>query len=320
LSTMRVVAVTGMDLSYIEKHIPEDLRDRLEFIWCKHSKDATEWMPNAEILVTTGRFDPSLLTNAPKLHLVQTLSAGIDKLPLAELIQLGIAVTNAKGVHTIQMSEFAISLMLQWVRKSDMLSFHQQKKIWNQQVPVGELYGKTVGILGAGAIGEAVARKSKAFDMQVIGYNRKGLVQPYFDEIVTSDEGLSYLLQTSDFVVLLLPSTPKTRHIIREAQLKLMKPSAFLINLARGDVIHEAELITALQQGIIAGAALDVFEQEPLPEFSPLWTMDNVIVTPHIAGSTDRYVERAAPILFDNIRAYLTGEPFTNLVDLKEGY
>jgi phosphoglycerate dehydrogenase-like enzyme len=317
---MRVLAISGMDLTYIKEHFPENLKNQVEFIWCKDSKDAMEWLPEAEILVITGSFDPALLEKTPKLRLVQTLSAGIDKLPLTELIQRGVPVTNAKGVHTIQMSEFAISLMLQWVRKSTDLVTHQQQKIWDQQIPIGELYGKTVGILGAGAIGEAVARKSKAFDMQVIGYNRKGFVQPCFDEVVTSDEGLNHLLQVSDFVVLLLPSTPKTKHFIREEQLRLMKPSAFLINLARGDVIHEQELILALQQRIIAGAALDVFEQEPLPETSPIWMMDNVIVTPHIAGFTERYVERAAPILYSNIEASLTGKPFTNLVNLEEGY
>jgi phosphoglycerate dehydrogenase-like enzyme len=317
---MNIVAITGMDLTYLRDHIPQDLSDRIHFHWFKSSEEATAYLADADVIVTAGRMNPEIMKQATKLKWIQTLSAGVDKLPLPELAERNIVLTNARGVHTIQMSEFTISLMLQWVRKSNLLHNQQQKQVWDHQISFGELHGKTIGIVGAGAIGEAVARKAKVFDMTVIGLNRSGTHQPAFDRTVSGDDGLNYLLSQSDFVVLLLPSTSKTHHLVTKEHLALMKSSAFLINLARGDVIDEQALITTLQEGKLAGAALDVFEQEPLPAASPLWKMDNVIVTPHIAGSSAHYTERASAIVYHNIRALLEGGEMINVVDLNEGY
>lgn len=317
---MKIVAITGMNLSNMQEKIPKEIRSQVEFLWCKNTKEAAEFLSEAEVIVTSGRLNSSVPDRTPKLRWVQSLSAGVDKLPLEAFAQRNIAVTNAKGVHTIQMSEFTLSLMLQWTRNSNKFLDSQQEKRWDSKIPVGELHGLTIGIVGAGAIGEAVARKCQAFDMYVIGYNRSGDLPAHFDEIVTGEEGLITLLKKSDYIVILLPSTAKTHHVITKKHLQYMKPNAFLINLARGDVIDEDALIEALQDGSIAGAALDVFEQEPLPESSPFWTMDNVIVTPHIAGSSEHYLERAAPIFFHNIKQYISGKPLMNLVNLKEGY
>jgi len=317
---MKIVALTGMDLSYLRDHLPADLHDRVQFHWFKSSEEAHAVLPEADVIVTAGRINPEVMQLAPNVKWVQTLSAGVDKLPLQQLAQRNIVLTNARGVHTIQMSEFTISLMLQWVRKSNQLYHNQMKSVWDHTLAFGELHGKTVGIVGAGAIGEAVARKAKAFDMQVIGLNRSGTPQPAFDVTVSGEEGLAQLLGQSDFVVLLLPSTAKTQRFITREHLALMKSSAFLINLARGDVIDEQALIAALQEGKLAGAALDVFEKEPLPASSPLWGMDNVIVTPHIAGSSAHYTERASAIVYHNIRAMLDGGEMMNVVDLHEGY
>ncbi|MNR07756.1 Glyoxylate/hydroxypyruvate reductase A [compost metagenome] len=218
------------------------------------------------------------------------------------------------------MSEFALSLMLQWVRKANLLHNNQQQHIWDNQVRFGELHGKTLGIIGAGAIGEAVARKAKAFDMSVIGLNRSGTPQAAFDTTVHGEEGLQQLLSQSDFIVVLLPSTAKTRGFLQKEHLAMMKPTAFFINLARGDVLDEESLIQALQEGKLAGAALDVFEQEPLPATSPLWEMKNVILTPHIAGSSVHYTDRVSAIFYHNLRVMLDGGEMMNVVDLVEGY
>jgi phosphoglycerate dehydrogenase-like enzyme len=317
---MNIVAISGMDLSQLRDNLPDEVRSHINFIWCKNTKEANDFLPDAEILLTMGRLDPEIMERAPKLRWVQSLSAGIDKLPLESFIRRNIIVTNGKGVHTVQMSEFTLGVMLQWVRSTNKILKHQQEKIWDSKLSLDELYGKTIGILGAGAIGEAVARKCQAFDMRVIGFNRSGAAQPHFNEILSGDNGLITLLQKSDFVVLLLPSTAKTRHLIKREQLQQMKSSAFLINIARGDVIDEEALIEALQNGTIAGAALDVFEQEPLPEASPFWTMDNVILTPHIAGATAHYIERAAPIFYHNLKQYIAGQSLMNVVNLREGY
>jgi phosphoglycerate dehydrogenase-like enzyme len=320
LNSLNIVAITGTDLSQLRDNLPDEVRSRIKFIWCKNTKEANEFLPDAEILLTMGRLDPDIMERTPKLRWVQSLSAGIDNLPLEAFIKRNIIVTNGKGVHTVQMSEFTIGVMLQWVRNTNKFLKHQHEKLWDSKLSFDELYGKTVGILGAGAIGEAVARKCQAFDMRVIGFNRSGAAQPHFNEILSGDNGLITLLQKSDFIVLLLPSTSKTHHLIKREQFQQMKPSAFLINIARGDVIDEEALIEALQNGTISGAALDVFEQEPLPETSPFWTMDNVILTPHIAGATDHYIERAAPIFYHNLKQYIAGQPLMNVVNLREGY
>ncbi|NEW08739.1 D-2-hydroxyacid dehydrogenase [Paenibacillus sp. SYP-B3998] len=317
---MNIVAVTGMDLTYLCEHMPEDLASRVHFHWFKNANEASKHIPEADAILTAGRMNPEIMKQATKLRWIQTLSAGVDKLPLQELNERNIVLTNARGVHTVQMSEFTISLMLQWVRRSNLLHDQQQKHVWDHQIAFDELYGKTLGIVGAGAIGEAVARKAKAFDMTIIGLNRSGTPLPAFDRTVHGEDGLQQLLSESDFIVLLLPSTSKTRRFLTKDHLGLMKKSAFLINLARGDVIDEQALTEALQEGKLAGAALDVFEQEPLPTNSPLWRMDNVIMTPHIAGSSARYTERASSIVYHNIRALLNGDDMINVVNLTEGY
>ncbi|GGI45467.1 hydroxyacid dehydrogenase [Paenibacillus marchantiophytorum] len=317
---MKIVAITGMDLTKMIEQMPEDLKARSQFQWFKSSSGAEQEIADADVIVTAGRMNPDMMKLAVKLQWLQTLSAGVDKLPLQELAERHIVLTNARGVHTIQMSEFTLSLMLQWVRKANLFHEQKQNKIWSHHIQVGELHGKTLGIIGAGAIGEAVARKAKAFDMKVIGLNRSGDPQPACDATYSGEDGLTTLLSQSDFVVLLLPSTAKTRGFITKEHLALMKPSAFLINLARGDVIDEEALISALQEGSLAGAALDVFEQEPLPVTSPFWTLENVILTPHIAGASAHYTERASSIFYHNVRAFLDGGEMMNIVNLKEGY
>lgn len=319
---MKIVAITDMDLSSMQERMPQDLKDRCQFHWFRSSKEAESHIADAHVIMTAGRMNPAFAAEerAPKLKWVQTLSAGVDKLPLQALAERQIPLTNARGVHTIQMSEFTLSLMLQWVRKANTLYECQQRKEWYSSISVGELSGKTLGIVGAGAIGEAVARKAKAFDMSVIGLNRSGSPLNGFDSTVSGVEGLRHLLAQSDFVVLLLPSTSKTRGLVTKEHLSLMKPSAFLINLARGDVIDEAALTLMLQEGKLAGAALDVFEQEPLPVSSPLWAMENVIVTPHIAGSSAQYTERVSAIFYHNLRAMLDGGEMMNVVNISEGY
>ncbi len=317
---MNITAITGMDISYILAQMPEELMQEVTFTWHKKTSEALDSLAETDVLVMTGLMNPSILEKTPKLRWVQSLSAGVDKLPLTELKERNVLVTNMSGVHPIQMSEFTLSLMLQWVRKTNLLLINQSKRIWDHTLTFGELYGKTLGILGAGAIGEAVAKKARAFDMQVIGLNRSGASVPHFDEMLSGEEGLTTLLRESDFLVVLLPSTAKTKHFLQKRHFEIMKPEAFLINLARGDVIVESDLIDALRQNRIAGAALDVFEKEPLPVESPLWGMEQVIATPHIGGSSAQYIKRAAPIFYHNIRQFLAGRPLLNIVDLEEGY
>ncbi|WP_068773697.1 D-2-hydroxyacid dehydrogenase [Paenibacillus sp. FJAT-26967] len=317
---LNVTALTKMDVSYLTENLPSDLAGRVNLQTFQTAEEAGLALENTEVLITTGKFDEDWLPLLPKLRWVQTLSAGVDKLPLQEFDERQVTVTNMSGVHAIQMSEYALSVMLGWVRHAKAFYDSQRNKVWNHKLITGELHGQTLGIIGTGSIGTEVARKAKAFDMRILGYSRSGSLKPHFDEIRSGDAGLESLLRESDFVLLLVPGTKETARLLSAEQFAIMKQSAYLINMARGSVVDEADLIQALQNGDIAGAALDVFEQEPLPATSALWEMEQVTMTPHISGDTPQYVERSAEIVYPNLRRFLANEPLLNLVDLRLGY
>ncbi len=198
---------------------------------------------------------------------------------------------------------------------------NQQAKVWHHSGLKLEIHNKTIGLIGAGAIGKETARIAKAFGMKVIGVRHSGKPEEYFDEMFTSGQ-LNDVLPQCDYVVVTLPLTQETRQLFGAKQFTLMKDSAFFINIGRGEIVKERDLIDALQNGVIAGAGLDVFEKEPLSEDSPLWELDNVIVTPHTAGSTEYYTRRVIEDIFiPNLKEYITrGIPGINLVDYKKGY
>lgn len=315
---MNITAITKIDLNAIAEGWPEDLA-QAKFHQFQTLEEAQMMLPETDILLVNGHVPDELLDQAHRLKWIQSLSAGVDKIPMARLAEKNILLTSMSGIHMIQMSEYAISLMLQWVRRAEGYLTHQRNSRW-ERIPTDELYGKTLGILGTGSIGQEIARKAKAFDMQVLGYNRSGGTLDYFDEVLTGDSGLDRILSDSDFIVSVMPDTPQTRHTLKVEQFQKMKRTAYFINIGRGSFIIEDDLITALNSGFLAGAGLDVFEQEPLSAKSPLWTMEQVTLTPHISGNSPHYMERAAVVFFDNLRRYRGGEKLRNLVDLKTGY
>jgi phosphoglycerate dehydrogenase-like enzyme len=258
---------------------------------------------------------------APRLKWIQLTSAGADRLLNSGFVEQGITVTTVSGLHATPIGEFIIGAMLQWAKGAPRTLRAQIKHEWTRFAPT-ELYGKTVGIVGIGHIGAEAARLAKAFGCRVIATKRSATTvetADYADEIMPSSE-LPRLLAESDYVVLCVPLTNDTRGLIGEKELRTMKPSAFLVNIARGPVIVESALISALREGVIAGAALDVFEREPLPADSPLWDMENVILTPHVSGGTEIYNKRASEIFADNLRRYLSRQPLRNVVDPTRGY
>jgi phosphoglycerate dehydrogenase-like enzyme len=258
---------------------------------------------------------------APHLRWVQLTSAGADRLLSSGFINEGITVTTVSGLHATPIGEYVLGVMLMWAKGAPKFMRAQLRREWVRYLPQ-ELQGKTIGIVGMGNIGAEVARLSKAFGCRIIATRRSG--QPrdgddHADELMPQAE-LPRLLRESDYVVLCVPLTPETRGIIGERELHMMKDSAVLVNIARGAVVVEADLVQALRDGTIAGAALDVFEQEPLPEESPLWDMENVIMSPHISGGTEIYNQRAVDIFADNLRRYRAGDPLRNVVDPSRGY
>lgn len=258
---------------------------------------------------------PEIVARMPALDWIQALTTGIDPL-LALKLPPSVTVTTTRGMHGPQMAELAFLLMLSLSRNAPQIFANQREakwKRWGQHL----LLGKTVAIVGVGSISEALALRCQAFGLKVLGISSRESAQG-FDELHPRSR-LQEVAGRADFVIVLVPYTPDTHHLIDASVLGAMKKSAFLINIARGNVVDEPALTEALKARTIAGAGLDVFSVEPLPAASALWGLDNVIVTPHIGGLSDIYAEQAVPILLENLAAYLAGQQtaMQNRVELK---
>lgn len=262
-----------------------------------------------------------IVQGAPKLRWLHTGSAGVDQvLTPAIAARERLVVTDSGPAFEIAISEFVMAWILSVARRLPDLDAQQRARVW-QSIKQDEVYGKTVGIIGLGPIGRGIAARAKAFGMRTIGLRRTPSPVPAVDDVVTGSDGMAKLLTESDYVVLAAALTGETRTLIGPAQLGSMKSTAWLINIARGAMVDEPALIDALKSGIIAGACLDVFAREPLPQDSPLWDMPNVHIAPHnSSGMTDGVRERQKQIFLENLRRFVNGEPLENVVDAHRGY
>ena len=292
----------------------------VSFIIEENLADNIEAVRSADIIVTFGfNFPEQVACQAESLKWVQALTAGVDNLPQVELQRKDIMVTTVKGIHGIPMAEHVMGFLLSFSRGLFTLRANQLQKEWNRKVSVGEIYNKTLGVVGVGSIGQEISKRAKAFGMKTLGINNSGGPVDYVDQVMTLDQ-LPSLLKESDYVVVTLPLTPATYQLFKEEQFKLMKKEGYFLNLARGNVVDENALIKALENKEIAGAALDVFSTEPLPEDSPLWEMENVIITPHLAAISPQYNKRAMEVFRKNLRLYLENKELINVMDWKKGY
>jgi D-2-hydroxyacid dehydrogenase (NADP+) len=247
-----------------------------------------------------------VLEKGTRLRWIQALGTGVDGIVDRPDFRPGTVVTNLHGHHGPAVSEAVLTSMLALARDLRRSLAHQAAARW-QRFPATLLAGKTVGIVGVGSIAEALALRCTSLEMQVVGVSSTPRPVANFARIHAREE-LEQVAAEVDFLVLLTPYTPATRGIVSGAVLAAMKPSSFLINVARGGVIDEPALVKALQQRRIAGAALDVFSQEPLPEDHPLWALDNVLLTPHTAGFHVGYIDEALPIVEQNMRRFQAGD------------
>ena len=273
----------------------------------------------AEILVAFP-CSKDIILKGKNLKWVQALSVGVDAFPLEELMAQGAVVTNGKGIHRIHMAEYAIAAMVMLARNVHIFMRRQFEGNWDRRSEQGEINGATLGILGLGTIGQEVARKAAFMGMRVIGLKNNPSPVPHVEKVVGMED-IGWLFSESDYLINLLPGTPDTEHMVDASLFNLMKPSACLINMGRGSTVKEADLIPALEEGKIRAFWSDVFEQEPLPEDSPLWKMENVVITPHICGESTKYMEKAMDIIGHNLKVYQTGEGnMMNVVDPQKGY
>lgn len=283
-------------------------------------------LAQTEVLLSNPVVPDNVVERAPNLKWLQLTSAGVDRLIDAPVVHSHVNVTTASGIHAVAISEYIIGAMLAFAKGLPKAALAKAQRAWRPYI-AAELAAQTAGIIGVGAIGARTAQLAKALGMRVLAMRRSATKRltggatgdPNIDEMLPPSD-LDYLLAESDYVVLALPLTPESAGLIGEPQLRAMKPSAVIVNIARGAVIDQDALIAALRNGEIAGAALDVFTPEPLPSESPLWDLDNVILTPHISGGTPRYMELAVALFCDNLRRYLVGEPLRNVVDPARGY
>ena len=273
--------------------------------------EAEDLLPTADALITGG-LDADLLDDAD-IEWVQALSAGVDSYPQERLAARGIALTNASGVHAEPIGEQVLGAMLAFERGFLDAMEQKERRSW-ERIEGGELRGKTLGIVGVGAIGGRVAELGSAFGMEVLGTKRDPDTAPAaVDDCFGADE-YTTVCRRADHLVLACPLTEETRGLIGAEELRLLGGDGVLVNVARGAVVEEDALVRALQYGRIRGAALDVFETEPLPADSPLWRLSNVLLTPHMAGSTPKKAERWAEIIGENYRRFADGESLVNRV------
>jgi len=276
-----------------------------------------------KIEIAVGGFPCDLVAQARNLRWLQQWGAGADWLRNhPEAVELDFILTNASGVHAIPISQHIFANLLAFARALHRAVRAQTDHDWEfrERQHVFELAGKTLLLVGVGAIGERTASVARALGMRVLGVRRDPSVSTPGIEAMYGLEQLLEVLPQADFVVLTVPLTNETEGLIDRVALRAMKPTTVLINIGRGGTIQETALIQALKEGWIAGAGLDVFETEPLPQNSPLWELDNLIITPHYAGGTPHYDDRALAIFLDNLQRYQAGKPLRNVVDKKLGY
>jgi D-2-hydroxyacid dehydrogenase (NADP+) len=272
-----------------------------------HHSKVDPYIDNADILMTFGpMMTDDVLRKADHLKWIQALGTGVDNLVDLPSLRPGVIVTNVHGIHGPAMSEAAIMAMLALSRNFPRVVRNQDLHEWHRW-PASLLEGKTVGIFGVGAISEALAPKCKVLGMTVVGISSVKRAVANFDRVYARNE-LADAVKDLDYLIVLTPYSSETRNIVNSTIFSSMKPSAYLINLARGGIVDENALILALEHGQIAGAALDVFSQEPLPKDHPFWSMKNVIVMPHLAGFHDRYANQALPVVEANIEKFLAGD------------
>jgi D-2-hydroxyacid dehydrogenase (NADP+) len=272
-----------------------------------------------DILLTMGPpafiISDEIMKKALRLQWVQSIFSGVEFLVNLPSLRSDVIVTSSRGIHGPQVSEIVFYFMLSFNRNFPQILRNQDQKIWERweanrtdnRIHARLLYKKKVGILGMGVIGEEIAQKCKAFGMTTYGIARSRKLAHATDHFCEPDK-LSDILKELDYFISVLPSTPENHKIIGAKDFSNMKPTAFFINVGRGDTVDEEALIVALKTGKIAGAGLDCFYTEPLPVGNPLWEMKNVVITPHIGGQSDIYVEQVLSIFEENLRRFLSGE------------
>jgi len=282
-------------------------------------------IPEAEILVTA-RLKPEQFALCRKLRWIHSPMAGVTALLFPAVVASPVVITNGRTVHSVPVAEQTLALMFALARRLPACFRFQSQRYWGQddswlpETTPFELEGKTLGLVGLGAIGHEMVKRVRPLGMRVVAVKRNPSRGGEIVDRVYAPGQLHALLAEADFVVLAAPDTAENFRLISTPELQRMKPTAYLINVARGTLVDTDALVKALEAGAIAGAGLDVTDPEPLPPEHPLWGLPNALITPHLGGASDRFWERESALLRDNLRRYLAAEPLFNIVDKQRGY
>lgn len=291
-----------------------------ELVFAKETEvSATEEIADIDVLVCYDPFALLDVAKLPQLKWIQLSSIGIDQLPKEKVLQQGITVTNNRSGYSIPMGEWIVMKTLELLKNSKAYYEKQLMKKWQIDTDLLELYHKTICFVGTGSIATEAAKRLQGFDVNILGINTTGRDMPYFNRCYPMAE-LKEALSQADVVVLSIPATKATHQLINQGNIMDIKKGACLINIARGSILEEAALMEALRSGHLSGAALDVFEQEPLPEDSPLWELPNIVITPHNSWISEMRNERRFQITYENLKRYISGEKLVNIVDINRGY
>ncbi|MFC2060173.1 D-2-hydroxyacid dehydrogenase [Chloroflexota bacterium] len=284
--------------------------------------DLDDLLGEAEVIFGGSLFPDNLASRSPNLKWVHILNVGIDRYRSMDFFDSNLIITNSRGCSSISIAEHVLAFMLMLAKDATRLVANKQKKQWERFTTL-ELRDRTVGLIGLGGIGTEIARLAKGFGMKVIATRRSAVRLETdvsgVDELYPVKD-LHKILRNSDFIVIAAPLTTETRGMIGETELRVMKPTAYLVNIARGAIVDESALVRALKEGRIAGAGLDVFTTEPLSPESELWELPNVTLSSHMAAASGRLPQRMVELCCENLKRYLAGEEMINVIDREKSY
>lgn len=321
-SRPRLLVISAKDLPQLE--MLNELPDTISYVVEDEPGKLREAVIDADaVLVWKGSSQviADLLPHAKRLRWIHSLWAGVDSLLFPALIESDVVITNARGVFANSLAEFVMTSVLYFAKDLPKIVSNQRGRRW-EQFEVDEINGQTMAIFGYGEIGRTTATRAAAFGMDVVACRSRASLShndPLLKRVVASAD-LEELLPTADYLVITSPLTESTRGRIGTEQFKLMKPSAVLINIGRGSVVQEQALVRALEHGRIRGAALDVFDTEPLPEEHPFWRMENVLLSPHTADHTKTWLSDTLRFFLKNMERFVNGDELLNVVDKRSGY
>jgi phosphoglycerate dehydrogenase-like enzyme len=315
-----IVVVTGLPGSAADDDRVRAVDPRVRLARASGGEDLARLLPEAHVFHGSD-LTADQLALARALRWIHNPGVGVDGLPWESLPARDVVVTNGLGGHEVIMAETVMAGLLMFARRIHVAHRNQVLRgAWHRPPAIGgSLAGSTVALLGVGGIGRAVAQRLRPFGARILGVRRTAASVADVEE-VTDGAGLEGVLRAADFIVVTLPLTPRTRGLLGARELAWMKPTAVLVNVGRGEVIDETALAAALRRGRVGGALLDVFETEPLPADSPLWGLENVVITPHVAGAGPDRARNSLQVFCDNLRRFAAGEPLRYIVPAARGY